>query len=218
MLDFSLVTQFFPFLLEASWLTLELTVLSTILGLILGLIAALMKISNSKPLMWLADFYLWVIRGTPVLVQILLMYFALPQFGIQLDAFVASVLALGINAGAYIAEIYRGGILSVPKGQVEAAESLGMTYPTIMRRVVLPQALRVSFPALGNQAISMLKDSSMASVITLPELMMTSQRFAATNYAFFEFYIVAAGLYLLMTTILSFFLNKMERRMSQSER
>ncbi|MGE5704658.1 MAG: amino acid ABC transporter permease [Clostridia bacterium] len=217
-LDFSLVTKFFVFLLEASWVTIELSLISILLGLILGLIAALMKISQIKPLVWLADFYIWVIRGTPILVQIFLVYYGLPQLGIELGAFLSSVIALGVNAGAYIAEIYRGGIMSIPKGQTEAAESLGMTYVTIMRRIILPQAFRVSIPSLGNQAISMLKDSSIASLVTVSELMMASQRFAATNYAFIEFYLTAAALYLLMTTVLSYFLKKIEFRLSQSER
>lgn len=217
-LDFSLVTKFFVFLLEASWVTIELSLISILLGLILGLITALMKISQIKPLVWLADFYIWVIRGTPILVQIFLVYYGLPQLGIELGAFLSSVIALGVNAGAYIAEIYRGGIMSIPKGQTEAAESLGMTYVTIMRRIILPQAFRVSIPSLGNQAISMLKDSSIASLVTVSELMMASQRFAATNYAFIEFYLTAAALYLLMTTVLSYFLKKIEFRLSQSER
>ncbi len=216
-LDFSLVTKYTSFMLEASWITIELSVLSIILGLVLGLIAALMKMSSIKPLVWLADFYLWVIRGTPLLVQLMLIYFGLPQIGIEISAFVASVLGLGINSGAYIAEIYRGGIISVPKGQMEAAESLGMSYGTIMRRIILPQAFRVSIPALGNQAISMLKDSSLASVITMAELMLVAQRFAATNYAFIEFYIVAALLYLVMTTGLSMILKRIEARLALSE-
>ncbi|RNB87677.1 amino acid ABC transporter permease [Brevibacillus fluminis] len=217
MLDFSLVTEFIPFLLKASLMTLELSIVSIILGLLLGLVAALMKISTIKPLVWLADLYIWVIRGTPMLVQLFLVYFGLPQFGIELGPFTSAVIALGINSGAYIAEIYRGGMLSIPKGQTEAAQSLGMNYGTIMKRIILPQAFRVSIPALGNQAISMLKDSSLASLVTVSELMMVSQRFAATNYAFFEFYIVAALLYLLLTTIFSFVLNKIEYRLSVSD-
>ncbi|RXT04278.1 amino acid ABC transporter permease [Ammoniphilus sp. CFH 90114] len=217
MLDFSLVTKFVPFLIEAAWVTLEISVLSIILGLILGLIAALMKISKIRPLVWLVDFYLWVIRGTPVLVQLFLVYFGLPQLGIDIGPFLSSILALGVNAGAYIAEIYRGGILSVPKGQIEAAESLGMSYWKTMRRIVLPQAFRVSIPALGNQAISMLKDSSLASLVTVSELMMVSQRFASTNFAFIEFYIAAAVLYLVLTTLFSYIINKVEFRLSASE-
>jgi polar amino acid transport system permease protein len=177
-----------------------------------------LKISKFKVLSLFADFYIWVLRGTPLLVQLFLVYFGLPQIGIELNPFTASVLALGINAGAYIAEILRGGILSIPKGQMEAAQSLGLSYPTIMRRIILPQALRVSIPAIGNESITLLKDSSLASLVTLSELMMTSQRFASTNYAFIEFYITAAVLYLVMTTIFSFFLRKVEFRLSVSER
>lgn len=217
MLDFSLVTDFIPFLLQASVVTLEITVCSLALGLVLGLIFCLMKISKIAPLVWISDFYIWVIRGTPMLVQLFLVYFGLPQIGIELSPFVSSVIALGINAGAYIAEIYRGGIMSIPKGQMEAAESLGMSYGTIMRRIILPQAFRVTIPALGNQAISMLKDSSLASLVTVSELLMVSQRFAATNYAFIEFYIAASVLYLIMTTFFQFLLNKIEKRLSISE-
>ncbi|MED4750358.1 amino acid ABC transporter permease [Brevibacillus choshinensis] len=217
MLDFTLVSDFIPFLLQAALVTLELSIVSIILGLLLGLVAALMKISKVRPLVWIADFYIWVIRGTPMLVQLFLVYFGLPQVGIELGPFTAGVIALGINSGAYIAEIYRGGMLSVPKGQTEAAQSLGMSYATIMKRIILPQAIRVSIPALGNQAISMLKDSSLASLVTVSELMMVSQRFAATNYAFIEFYITAALLYLFLTTIFSFILKKIEFRLSVSD-
>ncbi|MFY0545988.1 amino acid ABC transporter permease [Brevibacillus sp. H7] len=218
MLDFSLVQQYIPFLLEASLLTLEISVLSIAAGLVLGLAAVLIKLSRLRPLAVIVDFYIWFIRGTPLLVQLFLVYFGLPQIGIELSPFVASVTALGVNAGAYFAEILRGGIVSIPKGQMEAALSLGMSYPTIMRRIILPQAFRVSIPAIGNESITLLKDSSLASLVTLSELMMTSQRFASTNYAFIEFYITAAALYLLMTTMFTFVLRKMERRLSMSER
>jgi polar amino acid transport system permease protein len=218
MLDFSLVTKFIPFMLKATVVTLELSVVSILIGLILGLFIALMKISSVKVLSFIADFYLWIIRGTPMLVQLFIVYFGLPQIGIELSPFVSSVIALGINSAAYIAEIYRGGIQSIPKGQVEAAESLGMKYPTIMKKIILPQAIRVSVPSLGNQAIMMLKDSSLASLVTVTELMMVSQRFASTNFAFIEFYVAAAGFYLIMTTLFTFILNKVEVRMSISDR
>ncbi|MEH7303367.1 amino acid ABC transporter permease [Neobacillus drentensis] len=218
MLDFSLVTKFIPFMLKATVVTLELSVVSILIGLILGLFIALMKISSIKVLSFIADFYLWIIRGTPMLVQLFIVYFGLPQIGIELSPFVSSVIALGINSAAYIAEIYRGGIQSIPKGQVEAAESLGMKYPTIMKKIILPQAIRVSVPSLGNQAIMMLKDSSLASLVTVTELMMVSQRFASTNFAFIEFYVAAAGFYLIMTTLFTFILNKVEVRMSISDR
>ncbi|MGE7689577.1 amino acid ABC transporter permease [Lysinibacillus sp. NPDC097214] len=217
MLDFSLVTDFLPFMVKASWVTLKLTLYSTIFGLILGLFVALMKISKVKIIRLVADFYLWIIRGTPMLVQLFLIYYGLPQVGIELSPMVAAVIALGINSAAYTAEIYRGGIMSISKGQIEAAESLGMSYFLQMRKVILPQALRVSLPSLGNQAIMMLKDSSLASLVTVSELLMVSQRYAASNYAFIEFYLVAAGFYLVMTTFFTFILNRVERRMSVSE-
>ncbi|MEH7095502.1 amino acid ABC transporter permease [Neobacillus vireti] len=218
MLNFSLVGEFIPFLVKAAFVTIQLSLVSIIIGMVFGLLIALMRISKIKILSYIAQFYIWIIRGTPMLVQLFLVYFGLPQIGIELTPFISSVIALGLNAAAYIAEIYRGGIMSVPIGQMEAAESLGMRYPVIMKKIILPQALRVSVPSLGNQAVMMLKDSSLASLVTVSELMMVSQRFAATNYAFIEFYIVAAGFYLVMTTIFTFILNKIEQRMSISER
>jgi polar amino acid transport system permease protein len=217
MLDFSSVAKVFPFLLQATAVTLELSALAIIIGLILGLIAALMKLSNYKVLRWLASFYIWITRGTPLIAQLLLIYFGLPKFGIEIGAFESAVIGLGINAGAFIAEIFRGGILSIPKGQTEAAESLGMSYFKILRRIILPQALRISVPALGNQAISMLKDTSLASIVTVSELMMTSQQFAAGNFAFIEFYITASAIYLALTSILYIVLRKLEHRLSVSD-
>ncbi|MEH7503540.1 amino acid ABC transporter permease [Neobacillus drentensis] len=218
MLNFSLVSEFIPFMVKAAVVTIQLSLVSIIVGLVFGLIIALMRISKIKILSYIAQFYIWIIRGTPMLVQLFLVYFGLPQIGIELSPFISSVIALGMNAAAYIAEIYRGGIMSVPIGQMEAAESIGMRYPVIMKKIILPQALRVSIPSLGNQAVMMLKDSSLASLVTVSELMMVSQRFASTNYAFIEFYIVAAAFYLVMTTIFTFILNKIELRMSISER
>lgn len=218
MLNFSLVGEFIPFLVKAAVVTIQLSLVSILIGMVFGLFIALMRISKIKILSYIAQFYIWIIRGTPMLVQLFLVYFGLPQIGIELSPFISSVIALGMNAAAYIAEIYRGGIMSVPIGQMEAAESIGMRYSVIMKKIILPQALRVSVPSLGNQAVMMLKDSSLASLVTVSELMMVSQRFASTNYAFIEFYIVAAGFYLVMTTIFTFILNKIERRMSISER
>lgn len=217
-MDITLVFPYLGFLGQAAWITIMISVLSLVLGLVLGLIAAVVKLSGIKPLVWGADFYIWVIRGTPVLVQLFLIYFGLPQLGIEIDAFMSSILGLGINAGAYIAEIFRGGIQAVAKGQREAASSLGMSYPKVLWRIVLPQALRISVPALGNQAISMIKDSSLASLVTVSELMMVAQRFAAGNFAFMEFYITVAVIYLMLTTVASVLLSKFEKRMAVSER
>ncbi|WML48445.1 amino acid ABC transporter permease [Neobacillus sp. PS3-34] len=141
MLNFSLVSEYIPFLVKAAVVTIQLSLVSIILGLVFGLVIALMRISKIKILSYIAQFYIWIIRGTPMLVQLFLVYFGLPQIGIELSPFVSSVIALGLNAAAYIAEIYRGGIMSVPMGQMEAAESLGMRYPAIMKKIILPHAL-----------------------------------------------------------------------------
>ena len=216
-LDFSVIFKYLPYLLQGAGLTIELAVLGIAFGIIIGLVAALMKISHT-PLRYIANFYIWLIRGTPLLVQLFLIYFGLPQLGITLDAFPSSVLGLGINSGAYLAEVFRGGIEAVPEGQTEASLSLGMGKFLTMRRIVLPQGLRIALPSLGNQFIISLKDSSLCSVITMSELLQTSQRFASATFASMEFYTAAAGFYLLMTTVLSAFLRSLEWRLSKENR
>ena len=216
-LDFSIVIKYLPFLLQGAGLTIQLAVLGIALGIVLGLVAALIKISHT-PLRYIAHFYIWLIRGTPLLVQLFLIYFGLPQLGITLDAFSSSVLGLGINSGAYLAEVFRGGIEAIPKGQTEASSSLGMGKFLTMRRIIFPQALRIALPSLGNQFIISLKDSSLCSVITMSELLQTSQRFASSTFAPLEFYTAAAGFYLLMTTVLSGALRCLEWRLSKENR
>jgi len=216
-LDYSIIIKYLPYLLQGAGLTIELAVLGIALGIFIGLIAALLKISHT-PLRFIAHFYIWLIRGTPLLVQLFLIYFGLPQLGIKLDAFPSSVLGLGINSGAYLAEVFRGGIEAVPVGQTEASLSLGMGKFLTMRRIILPQGLRIALPSLGNQFIISLKDSSLCSVITMSELLQTSQRFASVTFASMEFYTAAAALYLLMTTVLSAALRSLEWRLSTENR
>ena len=216
-LDFSIIIKYLPFLLQGAGLTIELAVLGIAFGILLGLVAALMKISQT-PLRYIAHFYIWLIRGTPLLVQLFLIYFGLPQLGITLDAFPSSVLGLGINSGAYLAEVFRGGIVAIPVGQSEASLSLGMGKFLAMRRIIFPQALRIALPALGNQFIISLKDSSLCSVITMSELLQTSQRFASVTFASMEFYTAAAGMYLLLTTVISAILRSLEWRLAAENR
>lgn len=216
-LDFSIIIKYLPYLLKAAGLTIELAVLGITFGLLTGLVTALMKISHT-PLRFIASFYIWLVRGTPLLVQLFLIYFGLPQIGIRLDAFTSSVLGLGINSGAYLAEVFRGGIEAVPVGQTEASLSLGMGKLLTLRRIILPQGLRIALPSLGNQFLTSLKDSSLCSVITMSELLQTSQRFASVTYAPMEFYTAAAALYLLMTTVLSGVLRSLEWRLNTSNR
>jgi len=216
-LDFSIIIKYLPYLLKGAGLTIELSVLGIAFGILIGLVAALLKLSHT-PLRFIAHFYIWLIRGTPLLVQLFLIYFGLPQLGIELSAFASSVLGLGINSGAYLAEVFRGGIEAIPVGQTEASSSLGMGKFLTLRRIIFPQALRISLPSLGNQFIISLKDSSLCSVITMSELLQTSQRFASVTFASMEFYTAAAAFYLLMTTVLSATLRSLEWRLSKENR
>ena len=156
----SLIEVYLPLFGPAAWVVVEVTVLSILLSWACGLVAALCKASAFRVLRWPAEFYLWFIRGTPLLTQIFVIYFGLPQIGLDLDPFTAGVLALGINAGAYVAEIIRGGLLSIPKGQSESALAAGMTYFQMMRRIILPQVVRVIIPPITNDAASTLKNTS----------------------------------------------------------
>ena len=159
-----------------------------------------------------AEFYLWFVRGTPLLTQIFLIYFGLPQVGIKLDPFVAGVVALGINGGAYVAEIIRGGLISIPKGQRESASAIGMNFAQMMRRIILPQVVRVIIPPITNEAATTLKATSLLSTITLMELMLQTEVIVNSTYRPFEFYILVSAIYLIMTTVVMIFMRWSERR------
>lgn len=217
-LDFSLIIPYIPFLLKGTLVAIEIAAISIAIGLVIGLFAALMKISRYRILKIIADVYINFIRGTPLLVQLFLVYFALPQLGMKLDAFTSSIIALGINGGAYIAEIFRASIISIPYGQTEAARSLGMNYWQTMRKIVLPQAFRFSLPPLGNEANTIIKNTSLCSVITVQEIMHLSGRFASVNFAYLEFYIVASLLYLIVNYGLAQIVSALERKFSAGER
>lgn len=212
MLDWNIIVQYFPFLAKGALLTLEISILSLVLGLIFGLAAALGKLSRNFAVRHIAAFYIWLIRSTPLLVQLFIIYFGLPQLGIDLGPYISGVLGLGLNVGAYNAETIRGGIQSIPNGQQEAARSLGMGSALAMRRIILPQALRIIIPPLGNNFIILIKDTSLVSTITLVELTLTAQRFIGSTYKPFEMYIMAAFLYAVLTTTASLLLGKLETR------
>jgi len=214
MLDWGIMVHYFPFLLKASIMTVEISVLSLVLGFIFGLVAALMKLSRNRIIRGLASFYVWIIRSTPLLVQLFIIYFGLPQLGIDLGPFLSGVLGLALNTGAYNAETIRGGISSVPSGQMEAARSLGMDKGVAMKRIVLPQAMRMAIPALGNNFIILIKDSSLVSTITLVELTLASQRLIGSTYKPFEMYLMAAFLYAIMTTATSYMLQRVEKKLA----
>ena len=194
-------------------MTLKLTFLAVTIGVILGLIVALIKMSSIKPISFIGASYVEIIRGTPLLVQLLLIYNGLMQFGIDIPAFTAGVSALAINSAAYVAEIIRAGIQAVDPGQNEAARSLGMTHAMAMRYVIIPQAIKNILPALGNEFIGMLKESAIVSVIGFADLTRQADIIQSITYKYFEPYIIIAAIYFVMTFIFSRLLGIFERRL-----
>lgn len=196
----------------AALLTLKLTITSLLIGCIIGLIIAFFRISTNKWMNKLAVIYIGIIRGTPLIVQIAILYFGIASV-VTLSQFWAGALALAIHNGAYIAEIFRGSIQSIDRGQMEAARSLGMTYPLAMRRIILPQAFKFSIPPLGNQFIIGLKDSSLVAYVGMAELWGSGLSEAASNYRQLETYIVVGIYYLVLVMLFTYLLRKLEMRM-----
>ena len=214
--DWSVVTQTLPYLLKASVTTIELAIISICFGLIIGLIVALMKISSIKILNWIGQLYTWIFRGIPLLVQLFLIYFGLSAaLGIDLDSFTAAIFGISICGGAYIAEIIRSGILSIDSGQMEAALSLGMNRRLAMRKIIIPQTYRRLIPPLGNEFISLIKDTALASTITVTDLLRTAQIYSGSLYKPFEMYVTAAIIYLFLITIITALLSFVERRLAK---
>lgn len=197
------VDSFWKLLLPGLTMTIPLTVISFAIGMVIAVVTALVQFANVKVFKQIARFYIWVIRGTPLLVQLFVIFYGLPSLGIVLDAFPAAVIVFSLSTGAYCAETMRGALESVPVGQIEAGYCVGMNYIQIMWRIVLPQALRTAFPSLSNSLISMVKDTSLASNITVTEMFMTSQRIVARNYEPMLLYCEVALIYLVFSTVLT---------------
>ncbi len=204
-----------PLLWAGVQFTIPLTLLSFALGLAVGLIVALIRLFGPPPLAAFVRFYIWIIRGTPLLVQLFLIFYGLPSVGILLDAFPAALIGFTLNVGAYTSEIIRAVISSVPKGQWEAAYSIGMTWPQALRRTVLPQAARTAVPPLSNTFISLVKDTSLAAAITVPELFQAAQRIVATTYEPLILYVEAALIYLALSSVLSALQERLEQRLNR---
>ena len=177
-------------------ITVELTLVVIVLSLIFALFVALAGMSRIAPLRWLVKTYLEVIRDTPLFLQLIYVYYVLPSIGIRLNPFSAGVLALTLNYSAYMSEVYRGGIQAIPRGQHDAAAALGMTHALTMRRIILPQAIRIIIPTLGNYFIGLFKDTALASAISIQELVYTAQVHAALSFQYFTLYTVVAAMYL----------------------
>ena len=217
--NFDLVVNSFPLLLVGAGVTIKITALSVALGVVIGLFVGIARISRIKILRVLAAIYVDFFRGAPLLVQIFLVYFALPVItGQRVDPFVAAIGSCGINSGAYVAEIFRAGIQSIDKGQMEAGRSLGMTWVQTMRYIIVPQAFKRVIPPLGNEFIALLKDSSLVSVIGFEELTRRGQLIIAKTYGSLEIWISVAVIYLAMTLTISRFVAYLERRYKTDDR
>ena len=222
-MDFSVLSGYYGVFIQGAKTTIIISLVSLVIGFVLGLLICLMKMSKIKILKWPASAYVQILIGTPLFVQIFIIYFGLPQLGIQFpdigpfsSDFVSGAFALSINSSAYIAEIFRSGIQAVDKGQMEASRSLGLGYVDAMRYVIVPQAVKNVLPALANEFITLVKESSIISVIGVQELMFKAGIVRTSLYRPFEPYIMAAIMYLVMTTILSLLVGLLEKKLAQS--
>ncbi|MEE8723235.1 MAG: amino acid ABC transporter permease [Atopobiaceae bacterium] len=212
--------QLAPMLAGGFVTTLQVTVSSLIIAMVLGILVCLMHISHKRVLRGIAKFYIWIIRGTPMLVQAFYIYFAVPQLiqlstgsSFRIDVFTASLITLSLNAGAYLSEIFRGSIESVDKGQMEASRSLGVSYATSMRKIILPQAVRICLPSLVNQCIITLKDSTILYAIGLGEIMYQAKIYVGRTMESFATYTWVAICFLLITSVLMLISRTVEKRM-----
>ena len=210
-----LLSSLQPMALAMIKVTLPLTAISFSLGLLIAVLTAIVRIANIKILKQFSEFYIWIFRGTPLLVQLFIVYFGLPIVGVTLDVWSAAIITFSLNIGAYASEAVRAAVLSVPKGQWEAATALGMSYAQILRRIIAPQAARISLPPLSNIFISTLKDTSLAASITMVDMFMVAQRIAARTFDPLTLYVLAALFYLIVCTFLTFLQARLEKRFSR---
>ncbi len=196
---------------EGSKVTLEIFFVTLILALPLGMLASLARLSSCRPLSLLMEFYIWLMRGTPLMLQLLFVYFALPMVGIMLPDLAAALLAFTLNYAAYFAEIFRSGIQAVPKGQYEAAQTLGMSYVQTMRRIILPQVIRIVLPPISNETINLVKDTSLIYILAMNDLLRVARTIVQRDFDMMPF-LVAAVFYLLMTFVLTWVFKRLEVR------
>lgn len=217
--DFGLIWDSLPLLIAGAGVTIEITAISVGLGFILGLVVSVCRLSGWKILKAVAVCYVNILRGTPLLVQIFLIYFALPMLiGQRVNPFLAAVAACSINSGAYVSEIFRAGIQAVDRGQMEAGRSLGLSWMQTMWYIILPQAFRKVIPPLGNEFISMTKETSLVSVIGFEELTRRGQLIIAKTYGSFEIWLTVAAIYLVMTLSIAQLVSYLERRFATDDR
>ena len=215
MIDFQLIKDSIPLLIRGAIVTLEIAGLGAAIGIILGTFLALGQTSKSRILRWLVTIYVTIIRGTPMLIQIMFATFIFPQLGINLAPFWIAIIIIGLNSAAYVSQIIRAGIKSVNKGQIEAGRVLGLSTIQITRFIILPQAFRVVIPALGNEFVTLIKDSSLASVIGVVELTKEGNFIRSRTFDAISSFAAVALVYLLITTTLSLLINWLEQRMNR---
>ncbi|WP_313289762.1 cystine ABC transporter permease [Stutzerimonas nitrititolerans] len=212
-----LVLDSLPFLLKGAWWTVVLSLGGMFFGLLLGFGLALLRLYAFWPLQWLARVYVSFFRGTPLLVQLFMIYYGLPQLGIQLDPLPAALIGFSLNMAAYTAEILRAAIASIDRGQWEAAASIGMGRAQTLYRAILPQAARTALPPLGNSFISLVKDTALAATIQVPELFRQAQLITARTFEIFTMYLAAALVYWLLASVLAYFQGRLEHRVNRHE-
>ena len=206
--------SFFKILIPGIKVTIPLTVISFSLAMVIGTITALVQFADIKYLKQLARFYIWVIRGTPLLIQLFVVFYGLPSIGVVMNPFPAAILVFSINEGAYSAETIRGALESVPKGQIEAGYCCGLNFLQIMWHIILPQAFKVAFPSLANALIAMVKDTSLAANITVMEMFMVTQQIVARTYQALVLYLELAFIYLMFSTVLTKLQTYCEKKLS----
>lgn len=218
MFNFEAIVPSIPYILEGIGVTLQIVVGATIIGLILGILLALCKIGNIAPLRWFAAFYTSIFRGTPLVLQLMIIFYAVPQvLDIQIAAIPAAIIAFGLNSGAYISEIIRAGINAVDKGQMEAAKALGIPYAKMMKDIILPQAMKNILPSLMNEFITLNKESAIVTVIGALDIMRRAYVVGGATFTYLEPLLIAGLIYYVMTLVLSFLGKMLEKRMRRSD-
>lgn len=210
-----LLDSFSKILVPGLLVTIPLAIISFALAMVIAIVTALIRYANVKVLKDIVRFYVWFVRGTPLLVQLYVIFFGLPQLGILIDPFPCAVIVFALNEGAYCSETIRGALMAVPEGQIEAGYCVGMNFVQIMYHIVLPQAIRSAFPALANSLIGMVKDTSLAANITVSEMFMVTQRIVARTYEALALYIELAFVYLLFSTVLTKIQSIVEKKLNQ---
>ena len=211
-LDFSVLIPYMHMFWKGVCVTIQASFLGVLFGSARGIFIGSFRVMPFKPLRYLMATYIYVLRGTPLMIQLFLIYFGLPALGVNLDAATAGILGIGINSSGYVGEIVRGGIEGVPKGQWEAAKMLGLSYWQTMKSIILPQAIRHMLPAIGNEFVTLIKESSLLSVLAISDLTMVGQQVRSVTYASFETFIFVALVYLVLTSVTSGALQLLENR------